>query len=106
MPTPNTYPLDIAFGHDGKLWFSAFQGNGRLAPNVDQAPRFSGGHSAPGQMNQDGNFFFFSLPSPPTSPAPISGGPEGNTSLIVVISLVERAQYALGQKNVRVSSTS
>ena len=26
LTTLNTYPLAIAFGRDGKLWFSAFQG--------------------------------------------------------------------------------
>jgi virginiamycin B lyase len=78
MPTPNTYPLDIAFGRDGKLWFSAFQGNGKLAPNVDQAPRFSGGHSALGQMSQDGNFHMFTLPSPTISPGSIAVGADGN----------------------------
>ncbi len=105
MPTPNTYPLDIAFGHDGKLWFSAFQGNGRLAPNVDQAPRFSGGHSALGQMSQDGNFHMFTLPSPTISPGSIAVGADGNLWFTDVSSLGERANYAWVNKIGRVTSS-
>ena len=78
MPLTNTYPLDIAFGRDGKLWFSAFQGNGILAPNVDTAPRFTGGRSVPGQMSQDGQFHLFTLPSPTISLNSIAVGADGN----------------------------
>jgi streptogramin lyase len=78
MPKANSYPLAIAFGRDGKLWFSAFQGNGQLAPNVDQAPRFSGGYSEFGQMSQDGRFHLFTLPSSTISPRSIAVGADGN----------------------------
>src|SRR6266581_3052843 len=78
MPKANSYPLAIAFGRDGKLWFSAFQGNGKLAPNVDQAPRFSGGYSEFGQMSQDSKFHLFALPSSTISPRSIAVGADGN----------------------------
>ena len=78
LTTPNTYPLDIAFGRDGKLWFSAFQGNGKLAPNVDQAPRFTGGHSELGQMSLDGTFHLFTLPSPTISVGSLAVGADGD----------------------------
>src|SRR2546423_2792294 len=78
LPTSYTYPLSIAFGRDGKLWFSAFQGNGKLAPNIDQAPRFTNGHSELGQMSQNGTFHLFTLPSSTISPGSITVGTDGN----------------------------
>lgn len=78
MPVTHTFPLDIVFGRDGKLWFSAFQGNGILAPNVDTAPRFTGGKSVAGQMSQDGQFHLFALPSPTISLGSIAVGADGN----------------------------
>lgn len=78
MPVTNTFPLNIVFGRDGKLWFSAFQGNGILAPNVDTAPRFTGGSSVLGQMGQDGQFHLFTLPSLTISLNSIAVGVDGN----------------------------
>jgi streptogramin lyase len=78
LPAPYTYPLSVAFGRDGKLWFSAFQGNGKLAPNIDQAPRFTSGHSELGQMSQNGTFHLFTLPSSTISPGSITVGTDGN----------------------------
>src|SRR2546421_6187553 len=78
VTTPNTYPLDIAFGRDGKLWFSAFQGNGKLASNVDQAPRFTGGDSETCQMKLGGTFHPFTLPSTIISVGSLSVGAGGD----------------------------
>lgn len=78
LPAPNSYPKEIAFGRDGKIWFSAFQGNGKLAPPGDIAPTFTGGHSELGQMSQDGSFHFFTLPSPADFPPAIAVGQDGN----------------------------
>lgn len=78
MTTANTYPVDIAFGRDGTLWFSAFEGNGQHAPNVDQAPRFTGGRSQLGQMSRDGHYHLFTLPSTTISVSSITVGADGN----------------------------
>src|SRR5579864_2969644 len=78
MPMPNTFPREIAFGRDGNLWFSAFEGNGKLAPIGDQAPHFTGGKSELGQMSQDGTFRLFALPSPSVSDRSIAVGADGN----------------------------
>lgn len=78
MPTTNTFPFDIVFGSDGNLWFSAFHGNGTLAPNVDTAPRFTGGDSVLGQMSQNGQFHLFALPSPTISLNSIAVDADGN----------------------------
>ncbi len=78
MTTPNTYPLDIAFGRDGTLWFSAFEGNGKLAPMGDVAPHFTGGNSELGRMSLDGHFHLFTLPSSTISLSSIAAGPDGD----------------------------
>jgi virginiamycin B lyase len=78
LPSPNSYPLQITIGHNGVIWFTLFQGNGQLAPNVDTAPRFSGGSSAIGTMTTDGQFHFFTLPSSGVSLDGIAAGPDGN----------------------------
>jgi virginiamycin B lyase len=78
MTTPNTYPLDIAFGRDGTLWFSAFEGNGKLAPIGDTSPRFTGGNSELGRMSLDGHFHLFTFPSTTISLKAIAVGADGN----------------------------
>ena len=78
MTPPNTYPLDIAFGRDGTLWFSAFEGNGKLAPIGDVAPHFTGGNSELGQMSLDGHFHLFTLPRATISLHAIAVGADGD----------------------------
>ena len=63
IPISHTYPVTLAFGADGKLWFTAFQGNGKLGRNLDSAPYFSDGTGGLGQMNMDGTFHMSTLPS-------------------------------------------
>jgi streptogramin lyase len=88
LPALNSYPKEIAFGRDGKIWFSAFQGNGKLAPLGDTAPAFTGGHSELGQMSQGGSFHLFTLPSPADFLPAIAVGPDGNLWFTEVSSVV------------------
>lgn len=78
LPSPNSYPLQITIGPDSAIWFTLFRGNGQLAPNVDTAPHFSGGTSAIGTMTTNGQFHFFTLPSPGVSLDGIAAGSDGN----------------------------
>lgn len=78
LTTLNTYPLDIAFGRDGTLWFSAFVGNGKLAPIGDVAPHFTGGTCELGRMSLDGHFHLFTLPRPAVSLPSIAVGADGD----------------------------
>lgn len=78
LPSPNSYPLQITIGRDDAIWFTLFQGNGQLAPNVDTAPHFSGGSSAIGTMTTDGHFHFFTLPSSAVQLDGIASGSDGN----------------------------
>ncbi len=78
LPGLNSYPTAITFADDGTLWFTAFQGNGQLAPLGDTAPHFTGGFSEIGHMTLDGQFHLFPLPSSSVSLAGIAAGPDGN----------------------------
>lgn len=78
LPSPNSYPLQITIGRDDAIWFTLFQGNGQLAPNVDTAPHFSGGSSAIGTMTTDGHFHFFTLLSSAVQLDGIASGSDGN----------------------------
>lgn len=78
LPSPNSYPLQITIGRDSVIWFTLFQGNGQLAPNVDTAPQFTGGSSAIGTMTTEGKFHFFPLPEPGASLGGIAAGSDGN----------------------------
>jgi streptogramin lyase len=78
LPDANSYPTSLTFARDGSVWFIAFQGNGVLAPNVDTAPRFTGGYSELGHMTPDGQFHFFTLPASDVYVTSIAAGPDGN----------------------------
>src|SRR6266702_1688669 len=82
VPAPYSLPGQIVLGPDGNLWIPAVAygnfTNDKLAPNVDQAPRFSGGYSEFGQMSQDSKFHLFALPSSTISPRSIAVGADGN----------------------------
>ena len=81
LPDPNSYPTTITFGRDGSVWFTAFQGNGKLNPPGDIQPSFTGGYSEIGSMTPDGKFRIFTLPSSIShnvSLAGIAAAPDGN----------------------------
>ncbi len=78
LPDANSYPTSITFSSDGTIWFVAFQGNGVLAPNVDTAPRFTGGFSELGRMTPDGQFHLFTPPASNVYVTSIAVGSNGN----------------------------
>jgi streptogramin lyase len=78
LPEPNSYPTTITFSRDGTLWFTAFQGNGQLAPIGDTAPHFTSGFSEIGRMTPNGQFHLFTLPSSDVYLTSIAVGADGN----------------------------
>jgi streptogramin lyase len=81
LPDPDSYPTMITFASDGSVWFTVFQGKGRLNPPGDTKPSFAGGYNEIGHLTPDGKFRIFALPSSigqNASLAGIAAGPDGN----------------------------
>jgi virginiamycin B lyase len=80
FPLPvNSFPEFITQGPDGKFWFLAIQGEGKVEHGIDTLPGFSTEHAEIGNITPAGTLHIIPLPSSPVRyPGTMTAGPDGN----------------------------
>src|SRR5579859_1106284 len=97
LPKSNSYPVQIAVGPDGNLWFTAEQGNGQVEQGVDTPPAFSAQQGEIGKMTPAGAFSLFPLPAAQTDPSGITAGPDGDLWFTEVATIDVKSYTSLGK---------